>query len=474
MTSDLRRAFAIFLACLLAGYALMDKSFAYVGVGFLYVSEIGLLLGLLACCLAWYQGHLDFSLLKRPSIALLGAFLIWSLLCTVPYIHEYKLSALRDALLWGYAAFTFLILLLIRREWIERFFRWYGYAIPFVLLWWVLAFFLHWFAGIKHNPFNPAWPLLQLKSGDVAVHLAGIAAFTLLNLNAGEQSKRAVWLTSLIWLMWWANWFLYGIISRAAMLIPLLMLGMLLLVSCRPIKKWAAPVLSGVAMVVMLVVTNVHLQIPDPSRRVEISADQIAINIASLMGNVGKKTLKYLDIAITRPDVVKKPAPRVRRAERAEHQGPSVLRTETISWRVDWWKAIIAYTIEGPYFWHGKGYGVNLAAAAGITTDETVRSPHNVFMTILGRSGVPGLVLWCAFLLSVTCLLVKNAWAGNQSRDRAYAVWFLIYILASVLNGGIDVYLEGPMGGIWFWSLVAVTYVYFLRKQRPAAALRAG
>ena len=116
MTSDLRRAFAIFLACLLAGYALMDKSFAYVGVGFLYVSEIGLLLGLLACCLAWYQGHLDFSFLKRPSIALLGAFLIWSLLCTVPYIHEYKLFALRDALLWGYAAFTFLILLLIRRE----------------------------------------------------------------------------------------------------------------------------------------------------------------------------------------------------------------------------------------------------------------------------------------------------------------------------------------------------------------------
>ena len=89
-------------------------------------------------------------------------------------------------------------------------------------------------------------------------------------------------------------------------------------------------------------------------------------------------------------------------------------------------------------------------------------------MTILARSGIPGLLLWCTFLSSVIVLLLKEALKVDQANDQSYAVWFFIYILASVLNGSIDVYIEGPMGGIWFWSLVGVTYIYFLRKQSPS------
>ena len=288
MNSDWRPTFAIILAFLLTGYAIMDKSFAYVGIGFIYVSEIGLLFGTLTFFVTWFQGNLDFSVLKRPSILILAAFLIWSLFCTLPYISQHKLYALRDALLWGYAAFSFLILLLIRREWIERFISWYGYAIPFLLVWWILVYFLQWFTSFKSNPFNPDYPIFQMKPGDVAVHLAGIAAYTLLNLNERSGIKRAAWLTWGIWLLWWANWLVYGVIGRAAMLIPLLTLCTLLLLSCRPIKKWAAPILSGIAMVALLAVTNIHLKIPDPSRQVELSADQIAINFASLMGDAGK------------------------------------------------------------------------------------------------------------------------------------------------------------------------------------------
>ena len=29
--------------------------------------------------------------------------------------------------------------------------------------------------------------------------------------------------------------------------------------------------------------------------------------------------------------------------------------------RLDWWKEIVTYTINGKYFWTGKGFGVNLA-----------------------------------------------------------------------------------------------------------------
>jgi hypothetical protein len=33
-------------------------------------------------------------------------------------------------------------------------------------------------------------------------------------------------------------------------------------------------------------------------------------------------------------------------------------------------------------------------------------------------------------------------------------IWILIYWGAAMINGSFDVYLEGPQGGIWFWSII--------------------
>jgi hypothetical protein len=34
------------------------------------------------------------------------------------------------------------------------------------------------------------------------------------------------------------------------------------------------------------------------------------------------------------------------------------------------------------------------------------------------------------------------------------AAWILVYWLATATNASFDVYIEGPQGGIWFWSLM--------------------
>jgi hypothetical protein len=472
MKTDWRKAFAIYLVFLLTGYALLDKAFAYIGIGFIYVSEIGLLVGVLVFFIAWIQGNLDLKFLKQISIAILAAFLIWSLARTLPYIHQYKLFAIRDALLWGYAAFAFFILLLIRPEWLERFFKWYGYAIPFFLVWWLLAFFLNWFTNIKWNPFNPAFPIFQLKTGDVAVHLSGMAAYMLLNIGERTGIKRAAWIMWLIWLIWWMDWLVYGVSSRAAMLGPLLILFILLLLTLRPIKKWGAPIITGIIMVALLFLSNVHLKIPDPTRKVEISSNQIVINFASLLGSSGNNLLKPLSIAsipVTPTNPSNQDIP-----TGTEINEPSILRTETIGWRLDWWKKIVGYTVTGPFFWSGKGYGINLADDDGfqVMPDHSLRSPHNVFMTILARSGIPGLVLWCAFIMSVIYLLLKNALKKDQSNKKVYAIWLLVYILASLFNGSFDVYLEGPMGGIWFWSLIGMVFLYTLRTGKSSERMQ--
>ncbi len=48
----------------------------------------------------------------------------------------------------------------------------------------------------------------------------------------------------------------------------------------------------------------------------------------------------------------------------------------TREWRLDWWQTIWDYTVDGPYFWTGKGYGINLASDDGFQTDPVERDPE--------------------------------------------------------------------------------------------------
>jgi O-antigen ligase len=130
----------------------------------------------------------------------------------------------------------------------------------------------------------------------------------------------------------------------------------------------------------------------------------------------------------------------------------------TKGWRLNWWRRIWEYTANGPYFWTGKGYGINLADSDGFqvgTRDEPLRSPHNSHLTFLARSGVPGFLLW---------LLVQGTWAFLMARSYVRArtfgglwpgifAWLLAYWLAFMIEAGFDVSLEGPMTGIPFWTI---------------------
>ncbi len=139
-----------------------------------------------------------------------------------------------------------------------------------------------------------------------------------------------------------------------------------------------------------------------------------------------------------------------------------IFRSGTIKWRVDWWKDILEYTVKGDYFWMGRGYGINLAVVSDIgRKDDSLRSPHNATMTILARSGVPGMVLWFVFLGSLAIGLLKIIFTKHVSQEaRDVAAWMLAYGAAFFVNSSLDVFLEGPMGGIWFWSLVGLALVH--------------
>jgi len=148
----------------------------------------------------------------------------------------------------------------------------------------------------------------------------------------------------------------------------------------------------------------------------------------------------------------------------------------TKQFRLAWWGTIIDYAVFGDYFWTGKGFGVNLADDDGFqsTADGSLRAPHNSHFTVLARMGVPGFVLWLALQLAFGVGLMRATLALRRAGDKrlaAVGAWVLVYWLVIMVDTSFDPYLEGPQGGIWFWTVFGLGLVVMrqIPRRRRAA-----
>jgi O-antigen ligase len=263
----------------------------------------------------------------------------------------------------------------------------------------------------------PCWPgsnvaILDAKGGDVFVHLGGTLAFWVAGLEDRVSGLRVSLMAFCVALV--------GTFDRAGLLSYMAVFAACLVHQPLDRSLWRLMV-AGSCGIVLLAVANVHIEMPGRER--EISFEQIANNVSSI----------------------------VSRSEAGDLDG-------TKRWRLEWWGVIADYTVFGEYFWTGKGFGINLADDDGFQCNEdgSVRSPHNVHMTFLARMGVPGVLLW---------VVLQGVWAAGILRgylrsrlvaDRRWSGVFLFlgaYWMAFLINASFDVFLEGPMGGIWFWTL---------------------
>ncbi|TAJ99410.1 MAG: hypothetical protein EPO36_12120 [Chloroflexota bacterium] len=143
----------------------------------------------------------------------------------------------------------------------------------------------------------------------------------------------------------------------------------------------------------------------------------------------------------------------------------------TKQFRLAWWGRIVDYTVRGEYFWTGKGFGVNLADDDGFqsTADHSLRAPHNSHFTVLARMGVPGIVLWLLILGSFGVGLLRAVLASRRAGDLGLAALggcVLAYWVAMLVDTSFDPYLEGPQGGIWFWTIVGLGLVVMRQASR--------
>ncbi len=402
------------LSIVLLGYAVFGKSWAYVGVRPIFVGEIVLLCGLpTLLALRTWRGLVGF-----PSFWCLVVLGIWGILRTWPDIPVYGVDALRDAALWGYALFALLVFGAIlarpsRLAALLHCYQWFGkiflICVPFI--WIPCRFFAE---KIPQCPWADV-ALLTVKGGDVLIHLAGILAFFAAGLGGPIGTFRLLLLA--------VNVVLVGTFDRGGFLAFLMVFALCFIL--RP-RDRSLRLLTGLGLAVLVFLAITDLQIKMPEREREISFRQVVANVFS----------SFMD----------------------EKLGDL---EDTKQWRLDWWDDIMGYTVHGRYCWTGKGFGINLADDDGyqVTDDGSLRSPHNGHLTMLARGGVPGFVLWIVTLLSwapgIIVGYIRSRRLGQQ-RWNGLFLFLFAYWLAFTFNGAFDVFLESPMGGIWFWSLYGV------------------
>ena len=411
------------LVVLLAGYAFFSRGFAWVGVPPLFIGEPVLALLLLAV-MAWRApGRLGWP---HAGIAV---FMLWGLARTLPFLPRDGIDAARDSVVWLYALFAIAVSLLMTRQRFEHATELYGRVLLVFAIWVPIAGLLHLMGILRFAWPGAPTPLLTFKAGDMAVHLAGIAAFVSLGLYAGGRGQALR--ESLLWPAWAAGAVFAMSANRGGML-ALLMTTPLAFLAMRSSRRLTLLV-SGAAVLAVVVMVNPSL--PTPRGR-DVSLAGVAANALSIFVN----------------------------AEESDREG-------TKEWRLEWWGEIVDYTIRGPYPL-GKGFGVNLADSDGFQTDGTLRSPHNIHMTVLARMGLPGLVLWLALQGAFGAALLR-AWRRARRRgDEFWAsvnVWLLVYWAAMLTNASFDVYIEGPQGGVWFWTVMGLG-IAALRIQREERA----
>ena len=411
----LLRVWLAFLSAILLGYALFGRGFAYVGIGKAYLGEICLLTGFV-----WLATYQRWNLLLRSKVVIgILVLQVWGVICTLPYLDNYGINALREAVLWGYSWYAIIVAAAIvaaprTLETIIRRYRFFAIVflscIPVV-----------WCASNLFPSQIPVWagsdvPMIGIRSSEMLVHLSGVFCFFACGLGGSFGLLRAVLLVGSLGMA--------GSVSRGGLLAFLAScsLGSVMGQSKGVLVRCLVVTLTIASVMIM---TSVAVPMSYDGRLV--SAGQLVTNLLSTV-------------------------------TRTEDTG---WLEDTKDWRLNWWKEIDSYVVHGPYFFTGKGYGVDLADSDGfkVSPDDSNRNPHNSHLTFLARSGVPGFIIWVAFLCSWFAQMTLSYVRARRLRLRMWAGLFLFvicYALAMIVNAMFATALESPILGIWFWSLVGL------------------
>jgi len=143
--------------------------------------------------------------------------------------------------------------------------------------------------------------------------------------------------------------------------------------------------------------------------------------------------------------------------------------------RTVWWQTVFDETVQkNP--WFGLGFGYDLTAGfmrayfpTGGEDTATTRSPHSVWVTIFGRMGIVGLLSFIAVVFFIWREATRAASLVARRRQPAETLGHWCAVLVILGSASFGVVLEGPMGGILFWSFLGLASSQLHLQTSPAA-----
>ena len=131
--------------------------------------------------------------------------------------------------------------------------------------------------------------------------------------------------------------------------------------------------------------------------------------------------------------------------------------------RLVWWRNVAEETLTtSPVL--GLGFGADLAHGFLLEyyptgdTDFTARSPHNIFMTTLGRMGLAGAAVLLAIYLLQARLTARIAREARVDPAKQDAMTLQAAVWVVMVSACLGVVLEGPMGAIPFWIMLGLAH----------------
>ena len=419
------------LGFLIIGYFVGNRGFAQLAiVRPVFVGEFALaiLVALLAMRATITR---ELPSLKVPLVALVFAYLLYAVVRFSFDARQYGFNAVRDLAVVYYSAFFFIAYQLGWKPVTRTFFeQCMGVAVALQavvsVIYTVSPEYLQTAFSIRGAP-------LFFQKGDLTMTFSAVGVFFLANR------------TRIFGLKWLRTFLLMVLvvctglsIVRAALLAMACGCVLLFLSGQRRVFAYlAAGVVAGA--IAIMFVTAAGSSVSD-SRQLALFKDKVA-SMLDLSGKYQYQT----DLG--------------------------TMKGDNNEFRRTFWKVMATETTtSNPVF--GKGFGYNFLpqfeAYYARGAWDGLRSPHNYYVTVYGRMGAVGLLVF----LAITVVIVKNAVraallvrAGRLS-PADFSYWCAAVVL--LVSATFGVVLEGPMGAIPFWTFLGLAARQTL-KAKPEA-----
>jgi hypothetical protein len=410
---------------LLAGHALFDRGFAYLGIPHTpaYITEMVLALGLAAVLCLPHPFRLAFEGSPVPA-GILVALLLWGGAHALIQLPSYGIVTIRDFALCYYMIFAFLTAAIVAwvPGWLDRLLRSYRRFIPWLFVWSPVVIIV---ATIQHNvgPLVPGAPvpLLAHRIGDLEVQLGVALAFLWLVPSFATDRQRKIYTLIGVLLLAAA-----GTQGRGGLVAAGLILVITFVIAGKRRRGVGAVGAALAALVILLVVLNTQVNLK--SQRRTLSFHQLTENVVSIAGGKGTGDLN-----------------------------------NTVAWRSDLWNVVVSKTISDGKGLLGWGFGPNLGTQFAFGQVDVgglpLRSPHNSTVDMVARTGPVGAALWVALWATWIAALLKRRAECRRRGDDVAAGLIEVLILAAVaslINAYFDPALEAAPAAVFLWVVVGL------------------